>query len=147
MIWMASYVQTVNNFEEERVVKIFTAHKLAEMIEKVEEREKVRIFKIKGHLDKAALAKLERFAALARKQKGFQFKHILLDLAEVTQIDFSFVAALLKALKDCTREYHKLALINLKEQPQHMLWMAKVGHLFPSYSTRDEAVRDLETRF
>ncbi|HCM42808.1 MAG TPA: hypothetical protein DIS66_05825 [Candidatus Omnitrophica bacterium] len=131
------------------IVKLFAKKKssLSQWIEKIEEREKVRIFKIKGNLDITAVAQIEQFVTLMKQRKGHDFKHVLLDFAEVTQIDFSTVAALLKTLRDYLKSYQKLALINVNEQPQNMLWLAKVGHLFPSYISQDEAIRDLETRF
>lgn len=130
-------------------MKLFSGknHPLAPWIERVEEREKVRIYRIKGELNTAAVASLEKFVSLARRKKQRDFKHILLDFEQVNHIDFSIVAALLRILNGCEKIYRKLALMNLKEQPQNMLWLAKVGYLFPSYATEAEAVKDLETRF
>ncbi len=120
---------------------------LGQWIEKVEDRERVRVYKIKGDLDTFAAAKLDRFVNMMKGCKGFELKHVLLDFEDVKHIEISAVAALLRALRECAEKYHKLVLVNVHEQPQNILWLAKVAHLFPSYGSREEAIRELETRF
>ena len=118
-----------------------------EWIKAVEELKKIRIIRLVGEIGALAVSKLEQFSALSRQQKGYEFKHILLDFSEVTLIDSAAVAALLKALRDYKNTHQKLALVNLKEGPRNMIRLTKVGHLFPSYASEAQAIKDLETRF
>lgn len=120
---------------------------LATWIKKIEELKTITIVRMKGELNAFAVARLEKLDARARQQKGYQFKHVLLDFADVTSMDSSAVAALLKALNECKKTHQKLAIVNLKDAPLHMLRLAKVSHLFPSYGSEAQAVKDLETRF
>lgn len=128
---------------------IFKKNKISlpKWIKKVEERKTIRIFRLQGELGMAAVAELEQFAVLARSQKDYEFKHILLDFADVSSMDSSAVAALLKALRDYKKRHQMLVIVNLNENPKNMIRLAKVGHLFPSYATEAEAIQDLETRF
>ena len=116
-------------------------------ISAIEELAKIRIIRLKGDIDALAVSRLEQFAALIRQQKNYVYKHILLDFAEVVSMDSAAVAALLKALREYKKTHQKLALSNLKEGPRNIIRLAKVGHLFPSYSTEAKALKDLETRF
>ncbi len=128
---------------------IFSKEKsfLANWIKKVEELKTIRIVRIKGELNAFAVAMLEKLDARARQQKGYQHKHLLLDFKDVASMDSSAVAALLKALAEYKKTHQKLAIVNLKESPWHMMRLAKVSHLFPSYANEEQAIKDLETRF
>jgi anti-anti-sigma factor len=130
-------------------VEIFSKNKnhLPTWLKKVEELKKIRIVRMKGVLNAFAVTLIEKLDARARKQKGYEFKHVLLDFEDVTSMDSSAVAGLLKALAEYKKTHQKLAIVNLKEAPRHMLRLAKVSHLFPSYATEAQAVKDLETRF
>lgn len=120
---------------------------LATWIKKVEELKTIRIVRIKGELNAFAVAVLERLDARARHQKGYEFKHLLLDFKDVVSMDSSAVAALLKALSEYRKTHQKVAIVNLTEAPWHMMRLAKVSHLFPSYANEEQAIKDLETRF
>ncbi len=130
-------------------MKLFTRKPrlLPEWIDKVEELKSVRILRMKGELNTFAVAQLERFAEAVRRRKGHEFKHLLLDFTQVTSIDFAAVAALVRTLRDYQKRSENLGLVNLKADLQHILWLAKVGHLFPSYANESEAIKDFETRF
>lgn len=120
---------------------------LPRWIKVVEELERIRIYRLQGKLDAVAVAKLQKFSALVRSQKGYRHKHILLDFLEVTSISSSTVAALLKELQTYKKTYQLFAIMNLKGEPLDMIRLTRVGHLFPSYSSEAEAIQDLETRF
>ena len=115
-------------------------------IKSIEERKTLRILRVKGRIDVAALGESSSQRALqARQQKGFEYKHLLLDFADVTYIDSSAVAALLLTLRDYQKAHHKLGVINLGEEPRNMLQIAKVDRLFLSYETEAQALKDLES--
>ena len=128
---------------------IFSKEKsfLANWIQKVEELKTIRIVRIKGDLNAIAVAMLEKLGARARQQKGYEHKHLLLDFKDVVSMDSSAVAALLKALAEHKKTHQKLAIVNLKDSPWHIMRLAKVSHLFPSYANEEQAIKDLETRF
>ena len=79
-----------------------------EWIKAVEELKKIRVIRFKGDIDALAVARLEQFSVLTRQQKGYEFKHVLLDFSEVNSIDSATVAALLKALRDYKKTHQKL---------------------------------------
>lgn len=120
---------------------------MPEWIDKIEELKSVRILRMKGDLNTFAVAQLEHFAAVVRRKKGYELKHLLLDFTQVTSIDFAAVAALVRTLREHQKRSENLGLVNLKSELQHILWLAKVGHLFPSYTNEADAVKDFETRF
>ena len=120
---------------------------LSQLIEKVEERPTVRVFKIKTDLSAFAVAKLEQFADYARRQKSSELKHVVLDFSAVANIDFSAVAVLVRTLNDYKKFHRMFALSGLHGQPQSIFDLAKVSRLFPSYPNALDATRDLELRF
>jgi len=130
------------------IVKLFSKKQrlMPEWIDKIEELKSVRILRMKGDLNTFAVAQLERFAAIVRRKKGYEFKHLLLDFTQVTSIDFAAVAALVRTLREYQKRSENLGLVNLKSELQHILWLAKVGHLFPSYANEADALKDFETR-
>ena len=121
--------------------------RLPKWIKQVEERKTIKIYRLQGELDAPAVTTLQKFAALARTQKGYEYKHVLLDFANVASIDSAAVAALIKELHIYKKMHQKLAIMNLAEGPNYMMRLAKVMHLFPSYETEEQAILDLETRF
>ena len=130
-------------------MEIFSKKKsfLPTWIKKVEELKTIRIVRMQGDLNAIAVALIEKLDARARQQKRYEFKHVLLDFEDVTSMDSSAVAGLLKALAEYKKTHQKLAIINLREAPRHMMRLAKVSHLFPSYGSEVQAIKDLETRF
>lgn len=118
-----------------------------EWIAGAEEKGTLKIFRLKGDLDAFAVAKLERFAEALRKVKGYKPKHMILNFAEVTSIDSTVMASLLKTLGYYKKMHRMLAISNASKELQYLMWLAKVSHLFPTYATEEQAVKDLETRF
>ncbi len=121
--------------------------RLPKWIKQFEERKTVKIYRLQGDLDAAAVTLLQKFSALTRRQKGYEYKHVLLDFADVVSLSSSAVAALIKELDIYKKMYQKFAIMNLREGPAYMMRLAKVSHLFPSYGSEEEALHDLETRF
>jgi len=121
--------------------------RLPKWIKGVEERKTIKIYRLQGEIDAHAVTTLQKFSAFARNQKGYEYKHILLDFANVASIDSSAVAALIKELHIYKKMYQKFAIMNLAEGPNYMIRLAKVMHLFPSYESEEQAIQDLEARF
>ena len=113
-------------------------------IKAVEERRALRILRVQGRVDMTVVAHMEKFSEKMRNEKGFEHKQLLLDFADVSYIDTSVVAVLLKTMGVYKKTHHKLGIINLGEEPRNMLEITKVDKLFILYENEAQAVQALE---
>ena len=117
---------------------------LPQWIKAVEERSGLRILRLQGRVDMTAVAVIQQFAEKRRMEKGFEYKQLLMDFADVSYIDTSVVAVLLKTMCLYKQAHHKLGIINLGEEPRSMFEIAKVDKLFFFYPSEAEAIQVLE---
>lgn len=108
-----------------------------------EERETTRIIRLQGPIDMTTVAELELFQKKWVDQKGFQYKHVLLDFEKVTHTDSATVAALIVATSALKKEHHKLGVINLGEKLRSMFEIFKANKLVFSFPSESEAIKKL----
>jgi len=119
---------------------------LPSLFEAIDEREKLRIIRLKGSIDVSKALELEEFVKKFRGQKGFEFKHILLDFSAVTFLDSSAVAAVIKTMLDYKKTNHQMGIINSSKESrnQSILEVYKVDSVVHFYSSEAEATKELE---
>ena len=117
---------------------------LPSWIKSVEERAALRILRLQGNVDMNAVVQIEQFAAKKREEKGFEYKQLLLDFEEVSYIDTSVVASLLKTMCIYKHAHHKMGIINLGEEPRSMFEITKLDKVFFFYDTEAQAIQALE---
>ena len=115
-------------------------------IKSIEERNTLRILRLRGGLNINTIQKHIQFITELRKQKGFEFKDMLLDLADVNYIDSATIAALVEALHDYKKAHHRMGIVNLHGEPLSMLQITKIDKLISLYETEAQAIQDLETK-
>ena len=73
---------------------------LPSLIKTIEEKKTFRIVRMKGPVNLTNGNELDQFVRKFRNQKRFEYKYLLLDFADVTQIHSSAIAAVVKAMLD-----------------------------------------------
>ncbi len=113
-------------------------------VKNIEERPKLRIVRLNGTITVSNENELEELVKSRRKDQGFRFKNILLDLAEVTYADSAGVAAMVKAFINYNRAHHRLGIVNLNSEIRSMIEILKADTVIAIYASEEEAIKDLE---
>ncbi len=114
-------------------------------IKAIEEYPDFRIIRFQGKLQIATMDEIGRYVEWRRKQKGYKFKNLLLDFADVTYVDSSAIAAVVNALRLNIREHFKMGLMRLGDEPLSMLEITHVDKLVRVYGSEEEALSDMRS--
>jgi len=110
----------------------------------IQERDKVRIIRLKGSVDAGNVNEIQKFVQKLRVQKGYEFKNLLIDFKDVPYADSAAVAELIRVLMDCKKAHHELGVVNLSGEVLNLFEVLKVNTLIRSYLTEEEALKALE---
>jgi anti-anti-sigma factor len=119
---------------------------LPSALKSIEETEEIRIIRLKGSVDFSTVDEIGQFIEKFRAQKEFQYKHLLLDLSEITFVDSSAVARVIKTMLDYKKANHRMVIVNPSSDTRNksMLEVYKVDKLVHLYHTEAEAIKDLK---
>src|SRR6185503_4480178 len=104
------------------------------------EYEHARILRFKGDINSATLPAIMAFKAQL-DGAGLPRKNLIIDGAQVTDVDSSTVAALLLELKNM---YQKIGLINTPPELKSFLELLHQKASIPTYASEEEALNALD---
>lgn len=116
-------------------------------IKSIDELEVVRIVRLQGPVDVTTLHEIERLRERLRNHDSFEFKHVLLDFADVTHTDSSTVAEIIELISEIKKTHHKLGVLNIDSQFRSIFEISRVDKLIHLYKSEKEAIRDMEFGF
>lgn len=115
------------------------------VIKSIDELEAVRIVRLTGAVDATTLHEIEQLRERLANHESFEFKHVLLDFADVTHTDSSTVAEIIELISNIKKTHHKLGVMSVDGNFRSVFEIFRVDKLIHLYNTEAEAIRDLES--
>jgi anti-anti-sigma factor len=115
-------------------------------IERVEDRDDVRIVRVKGVIDRHTLPAILAFRERVVRAADRQDRHIVMDMAHVTRVDSAAVAVLLMTLAELQQEGRRLGMIHTTEEMLNILSVFEYTDLFEIYDSEEAALASLGDR-
>lgn len=79
--------------------------------------------------------------ALYRALDGAGMLHVIIDLQDVDYVDSVIISSILRCLTKCKQRRGKSVFCNASENMAELLKCIRLGKLWPSYDTREEALQ------
>ena len=110
----------------------------------IEDYPSIRIVRLRGPIDHATVAEIERFRVWVMKHPGFKRKHILLDFKQVTNINSAAVAGIIQAVAELKSNHFRLGAIHVNEFFSDMFRVLMVHKWITLYKDESEALEGLK---
>lgn len=106
----------------------------------IEHENSTLIVKPKGEID---LHNSPQFRKTLQDVSNENFSALLVDLESVSYMDSSGLATLVEVFQNTTKTGKKLGLFSLQDSVKNILSITRLDEIFPIYSSRNEAIKEI----
>ena len=106
----------------------------------VEDYPTIRIVRLRGAIDQAAVSELENFRKWVANHRGFKHKHVLLDFGQVTRTDTAAVAQIIRTVSELKTAHFRLGAIHLSEEVRSLFQVLKVEKWIEVFDNESDAL-------